>query len=252
MKNNIWLEKVEARTYETDFQLRWKPAAFFRAMEEAAVHHATQLGYDYFTLQKNNLAWILSRTKIKFYHFPQPGEKVHLLTWPKGIHQKIFFMRDFLITDAQENLFAKASTAWLLIDTNKRRFVRPDLLPGEMPDNDGKYALNEELEKIAHQNNLQEMGRFQAKYSAVDMMGHVNNTQYIDWIFDCFSFEQIRGSQLDWIQINYSSEVKPEEEVKLSIGRNQDNTFSVEGYNQNSETIAFEAQFGIKDSTAST
>jgi acyl-ACP thioesterase len=82
------------------------------------------------------------------------------------------------------------------------------------------------------------------------MMGQENNTHYIDWIFDCFRFDQIRGNQLDWIQINYSSEVKPEEEVKISIGENADGSYTVEGYNLTSETIAFEAQFALKDKLA--
>ena len=42
-EQSIWQEIIEVRTYETDFQGVWKPAAFFRAMEEATVHHAAAL-----------------------------------------------------------------------------------------------------------------------------------------------------------------------------------------------------------------
>jgi len=251
-KANTWVETIEVRTYETDFQNLWKPAAFFRAMEEGAVHNAAHLGFDYYTLQKNHIAWVISRSKVKFLQFPKAGDVIHLHTWPKTIQQKIFFMRDYIMTteDDQTEL-ARATTAWLLIDTDKRRFAKPDALPGKFPENPEKFALDETLEKIPAHPNLREMRTFSADYSTVDLMGHVNNTHYIDWIFDCFSFDQIRGKQLDWLQINYSSEVKPHEEVKLSIGNNQGQTYTVEGYNLTSQTIAFEAQFGLKEGEGS-
>ncbi len=246
-QQSIWQEDTEVRTYETSFQGVWKPAAFFRAMEEATVHHAANLKTDYFTLQQFDLAWVLARSKIRFSHFPSAGTKVIVKTWPKGWQQKIFGMRDFTLCGLDGGVFAQATTAWLLINTKTRRFVKPELLPTPLPDNNGLSAVNEPLEKLVHPAEMQEMRTFTASYSTLDLLGHVNNTHYIDWIFDCFSIEQIRGRKLDWLQINYSSEVKPDEQITISIAELPEKplTYSVVGINRNSEVTAFDAQFGL-------
>jgi acyl-ACP thioesterase len=81
----------------------------------------------------------------------------------------------------------------------------------------------------------------------VDFLGHVNNTHYIDWIFDCFTLDEIRGKQLSWLQINYNAEVKPDEEVAIAIGRTngQPDNYTINGTNLNTSSLAFEAQFGL-------
>ena len=248
-QRSIWQENTEVRTYETDFQGVWKPAAFFRAMEEATVHHAAHLKTDYFTLQEYDLAWVLARSKIVFHHFPTAGTQVHVKTWPKGWQQKIFGMRDYTLSGMDGEVYAQATTAWLLINTSSRRFVKPDMLPKALPDNDGLSALNEPLEKLVHPAEMQEARSFSASYSTLDLLGHVNNTHYIDWIFDCFSIEQIRAKKLAWLQINYSSEVKPDEQVMISIAEIPGTplTYSVVGNKRPGGVTAFDAQFGLEE-----
>lgn len=247
-QQSIWQEIIEVRTYESDNRSIWKPAAFFRAMEEATVHHAAQLKTDYFTLQHFDLAWVLARTKIRFYYFPVAGTRVIVKTWPKGWQQKIFGMRDYLLSAEDGKIFAQATTAWLLLNTKTRHFVKPEMLPNPLPDNDGLSALDEPLEKLPQPANMREIDIFKARYSTLDLMGHVNNTYYIDWIFDCFSTEQLDGRTAEWLQINYSSETRPEESVAISMGETEDRskTIALSGLNQTTGLIAFDAQLGWK------
>ena len=56
-----------------------------------------------------------------------------------------------------------------------------------------------------------------ADYSAVDLMGHVNNTRYVEWICNCFPQEKYQQEQIAWLQINYNNEVRPNEIVQLGI-----------------------------------
>jgi acyl-ACP thioesterase len=248
-EKSIWQEIIEVRTYETDFQGVWKPAAFFRAMEEATVHHSEALKTDYLTLQKYDLAWVLARNKIRFIHFPETATRVVVKTWPKGVQQKIFGMRDYSMSTEDGRPIALSTSAWLVINTKTRRFVKPDQLPNQLPLNEGLSALDENLNKMAHPGQMQILNTFQARYSSLDLMGHVNNTHYVDWIFDSFPIDQIRGRKLEWLQINFSSEVKPDEIVDVSVGEDphQNLIYSVVGMNRNTNVIAFDAQFGLKE-----
>ena len=249
-QQTIWQENFEVRSHETDFMLRWKPAAFLRVMEEITVHHSFHLGVDYYSLKEMNLAWILVRTKIRFYEFPPVGTRIIVQTWPRGWQQKIFGMRDYSLNDDKGKSIAHATTAWLLVNTRTRRLVKPETLSVALPDNEGRFILDETLEKLTHPTEMSEQHVFKARYSSLDLMGHVNNTQYVDWICDSFPLTFWRKHQFEWLQINYSNEVKPEESINITLAESNEHrgVYSAVGTNQETNLIAFEAQFCIKQS----
>lgn len=245
----IWSEQLRVHVYETDLNNRWKPAAFFLAMEEAAANHARNLGYDYPDMMAKGMIWVLARLKIRFDDFPTIPDKVILQTFPRGIQQKIFFTRDFLFTSAAGRRLAVATSAWLLIDPHKRRMLLPNRLPGSLPLNEGLAALNEPLEKIALPAEMSPVLTRTAAYSDLDLMNHVNNARYVEWICDCFPVDHYRRYQMAWLQINYNHEVLPDTTVTLALGvrSNEPLVHGVCGTLNNSETRAFEAEIGWRE-----
>lgn len=243
--STIWKTETQVKTYQTDFLQQWKPAHFFQAMQEAAANHASHLGFDYRDMLANDKVWILSRMKIRFNKMPTVGQKVFIETWPKGIQQKVFFMRDFFFTGEDGQQFAAATSAWLLISPTARRMLLPHSLNGSLPDNNGRFALDETLDRISPAQDLEERLVVEARYSAVDMMGHVNNTRYIEWLCDCFSLEEMGQRGFSWLQINYVNEVRPGERVAISVGPKQPGAevWVAHGNNLTSGVRAFEAEF---------
>ena len=53
-------------------------------------------------------------------------------------------------------------------------------------------------------------------YSEVDLVGHVNNARYVEWIANCFPLEQFQDQRIAWLQVNYLAEVKAGERVVTS------------------------------------
>ncbi|MEW6180744.1 MAG: acyl-ACP thioesterase domain-containing protein [Chloroflexota bacterium] len=245
----IWCEQLKVRVFEADLNNRWKPTAFFHAMEEAAANHARNLGYDYPDMIAKGMIWVLARLKIRFDDFPTIPEKIILQTFPRGIQQKIFFTRDFLFTSVSGRRLAVATSAWLLIDPHKRRMLLPNTLPGKLPLNEGLSALNENLEKISLPAEMTAVLTRQAAYSDLDLMNHVNNARYVEWICDCFPPDHYRRYQPDWLQINYNHEVLPGAGVTLSVGQRSDEPLvhAICGTLDGSETRAFEAEIGWRE-----
>ena len=239
----VWQEKVIVQPYETDILGRWKPHCFFQAMQMAATNHATHLGLGYQAMLQSEMVWLLARLKLRFLRIPRLGEALTLLTWPRGLQQKIFFMRDFFFYDAQGDKIAAATSAWLLVHSSERRILKPDVtLPGELPDLSERIALEKTLEKIDLPAAMAEQYPLVARYSAIDLMQHVNNARYIEWVMDCFSVEDMRSRTLDWMQINYAGEVKPGEQVTLHMGNDPASHVAViQGINLQSGARAFEA-----------
>lgn len=244
--NTILEEKTYIKSSETDFQKRLKLSGFFQLMQDIASSHASRLGVGYDDLQPRELAWVLSRKKIYFYDFPMMGETISLRTWPKGIQQKLFFMRDHEMRGDDGRRLAAATSAYVLVSTRARRIVLPNALDMPLPDNGGLNAIDESLEKITAVEDLCECYTQPVGYSAVDIMGHVNNARYVEWISDCFSIEEHQAHRPAWLQINYINEVKPGEQVSLQRGARQESplTWYITGTNQNTGAKAFEAELG--------
>ena len=80
----VYSETLRVKSYETDFQNRWKPHCVQQALQEASSRHAALLGYGYESMFARGMAWILSRMRIDFAELPPMGEEVVVRTWVKG------------------------------------------------------------------------------------------------------------------------------------------------------------------------
>ncbi len=240
----IWEQEMTARTSECDREGRWRAASCVAALSEAAGWHAFHLGAGHPELSRNGMAWVCSRFKVHFYQPVNIARQVVIRTWPKGVQRRLFFMRDFLVLPREGGqACAAATSAWTLIDPVQRRLLPANALGAGLPDNGGLSALDEPLEKIALPEGMVERLRVTARYSALDVMGHVNNARYIEWMADCFDPDEHTNKKLEWIQINYASEVLPGEEVSLRSAPHptEAGIHLFEGWNLTREVRAFEA-----------
>jgi medium-chain acyl-[acyl-carrier-protein] hydrolase len=242
----IWNEETTVKAYESDFQGKWKPATFIQALTAAATNHASHLGFGYNAMLERGMIWVNSRFKIRFFDFPSVGERVTVQTWPKGVMRKLFFMRDFYLFNQDGKTLAAATSAWVVIDPSARRMLPLQSLATFPPDNGGRFALDEYLDKINTPEDLPEKFTLSAGYSSIDMVGHVNNARYIEWITDCFSPEEYRARRLSWLQINYNNEIRPLERVSVAAGQDRAGAavWLVHGINLNNGTKAFQAALG--------
>lgn len=238
----IYEEILHVNGFECDLNQKLKPAAFFQHLTEAATLHAAELGVGFDAMYARNLFWVHARMKIQFYRFPRVHDRIIIHTWPKTIQQKLFYIRDFeMLTENGERL-AAATSAWLVMDAAARRMVPPKSLDFDLPTAD-RAGLDEPLERIGLAQSGEECLRVRAGYSAVDMLGHVNNSRYVEWICDAVPMEMIAGRELDWLQVNYDREVRPGEEVAVTANPvpPDANLWALEGHNHSNGTRAFEA-----------
>jgi medium-chain acyl-[acyl-carrier-protein] hydrolase len=242
-KFSVYEEIIRIPGYECDFNQKLKPAAFFRYLTEAAGVHAEQLGAGFQAMQNHNLFWVHSRMKIKFFKFPRIGERITLKTWPKTIQQKLFFIRDYEVFNETGEKIAAASSAWLLIDSVTRRMV-PSLSAGiQLPSNPDLVGLNEPLERLGLAQNGEKRLDRTASYSSLDLLNHVNNSRYVEWICDALPADLINQNEMDWMQINYDHETRAGEEVSVFLNQvlSDPTLWALEGINQSDGQRSFEA-----------
>ena len=79
--------------------------------------------------------------------YPGWGEEILVKTWPRGI-ERLFALRDFLITSRQGEVLGRVTSNWLLVDLTTRRPKRLEEVFKRMPIDPGNHALDRRLEKL--------------------------------------------------------------------------------------------------------
>ena len=212
---NKFIQNFNIPSYNVDMSWRLKPASFMDLAQEAANQHATILGFGYDDLIASRTAWVLSRMHVEFTDTPKWREDMTLTTWHKGLN-RLFFLRDFLMTDKEGKPRVKATTSWLVINLDTRRLVRdPQLLE------DGTICSENVLEtpadkvvmpKDAEVNLVMEHA---VAYSDLDMNGHVNNAMYMQWAMNAVNYEISSEKPVKEFTINFNHEIKPQETVSI-------------------------------------
>ena len=180
MKKYIQNHKIAC--YDTDAAWRLKPASFMNLAQEAAGNHAVFLGFGYDDLIKTNTAWILSRVHVEFIDTPLWREDITLTTWHKGLN-RLFFLRDFILTDKDGKERMKATTSWLVMNLETRRLVRD---PGLMEDGTvcTENALETPADKVQMPKDMEPEHVIDhvVAYSDIDTNAHANNAMYMRWM----------------------------------------------------------------------
>jgi acyl-ACP thioesterase len=200
--------------YEADANQLMRPTAMLDLMQEAANVNASTLGFGYDELINSNTAWVLSRIHVKFINTPKWRQEVNLKTWHKGV-SKLFYLRDFILSDKEENPLVVATTSWLIIDLNTRRLVRNKDLA--LSDN-AMDAIPTPADKVVMPVDIEPelVRKHPVTWSEIDANGHVNNVKYAVWAIDAVTPEDIKEKPLKEILINYDAEVMPMDVVKIS------------------------------------
>lgn len=201
--------------YDTDASWHLKPASFMNYAQEAAGQHAIILGFGYDELIKTNTAWILSRMHIKFLDTPKWRDQVTLTTWHKGLN-RLFYLRDFIMTDAQDNAIIKATTSWLVLNLETRRLVRDPELMDEGTVN-AEHVLETPADKVQMPKDIvpEMVMEHVVSYSDVDANAHANNAMYMQWAMDAVEYEMTSAHQVKELTINFNHETKAGDLVKI-------------------------------------
>ena len=205
--------------YEADANQLMRPTAMLELMQEAANVNASTLGFGYDEMMNSNTAWVLSRIHVKFNNTPKWRDEVNLKTWHKGV-SKLFYLRDFILSDKEGTPMVLATTSWLIIDMNTRRLVRNSDLA---LNNTAIHAIETPADKVVVPVDIEPelVRKHPVTWSEIDTNGHVNNVKYAVWAIDAVKQEDIKERPLKELLINYDAEVMPGDVVKISRVRQE-------------------------------
>ena len=205
MESNVWHQNFAIRSYEVDCHSRLSIVSVFNFMQEAASQHADALGVSIQQLLSENYTWLLSRLKIKMNTYPVWNDQLTVDTWPSGV-QRLFALRDFELKNQNNHTVGAALSAWLVLDTVKKRPVRVSSFVDRLRPVEGNHILPDQLDKLPAVENHTHERIFRVRYRDLDINQHVNNASYVEWMLEGMPVEVQNGLGLIELEINFLAE----------------------------------------------
>ncbi len=217
--------------YDCDCYMRLKLSSVMKYIADVAGVDYTLKGYDHEYLWNNGMVFLLSRTNIAVQRMPMAYETITLSTWEQG-KKGSQFLRHFELFDEKGEKIISAATAWLLVNPQTRKILRPEVFTGFMPIRGDKLPDCAMPGKLRMPDGGSPAGTRKIRYSDLDGNGHVYNAVYGDIACDVLPAEVLKRP-LRSFQINYQTEAVLGEDVELCVAADPDasDTFYIEGRN---------------------
>ena len=222
MESNVWHQHFTIRSYEVDCHSRLSIVSMFNFMQEAASQHAAALGVSIQQLLSENYTWLLSRLKIKLKAYPAWNDRLTVDTWPSGV-QRLFALRDFELKDQNNHTVGAALSAWLVLDTVKKRPVRVSSFVDRLKPVEGDHILPDPLDKLPAIETHTHERIFQVRYGDLDINQHVNNASYVEWMLEGIPAEVQNAMGLVEREINFLAESFLQDRVMARCGLQDSN-----------------------------
>lgn len=219
MENKV-IQTFTVLSYETDLAKRIKPFFIQNHVQEAGYAGSEFCGAGYDTLRALGLSWVLNRMHLTFNGLPVWGDELRMETWSRGQMGPLWH-RNFRLFRGPE-LLMLGTSAWTVLDLENRSLFR-----GETPFRNDSHLAEDTLPFctkiiLPKELELQPAGSHTPLFSEIDTNAHVNNCYYTQWAMDALPFDYLRDHELKDLEINYLSEVHPDQELAFELGRQSD------------------------------
>ena len=167
-------------------------------------------------LEDYNLVWIITDYDIEVVRLPRFAEEITIETEALS-YNRLFCYRRFTIYDEEGRELIHMMATFVLMDRDSRKVhaVEPEIVSPYQSDFDKKLirgpkydSLNEPIIKDYH-----------VRFYDLDMNGHVNNSKYLDWIFEVMGADFLTQYIPKKINLKYVKEVRPGGVITSAVER---------------------------------
>jgi medium-chain acyl-[acyl-carrier-protein] hydrolase len=208
-------EKFRIRTYECGIDGRIKIFSLMQYLQEIAALHAEQLGLGFDKLCEMGGYWVLSNIRIEISRLPGREDEVTLKTWPSG-YSRTIATREFVGKNQNGAELFRAGSEWMVLNKETNRLKNLFRLDLNLPKT-GVKALSDELKRLEPMNEYNQVAQVLVPYSAIDLNGHVNNTEYVRWGIDALRRTFKLNNNIRSVQATYLSEVFEGDELDILV-----------------------------------
>ena len=209
----IYSEEFKISDLYIDCFGRLLPSKILYMMQEVAGNHFAQMAMDYDSLSQRGLFWAITRNKVQITRLPMRGETIRLETWPMPT-TRVAYPRSIVAYDEDGNEVFRSITLWVLMDANNRSMVLPAKsgidVTGTLRGNELASPLGLPVKALANRRK-----RY-VNFTDLDRNAHMNNTRYLDWVYDLLGADFHKDHTLREFTLCYLNEAREGQQLELS------------------------------------
>ena len=231
------MEPVYTQSFEiTDLLVdccgRLLPSKILYLMQEVAGRHFSDLAMDYDTLAQRGLFWAITRNKVQITRLPMRGETIRLETWPMPT-TRVAYPRSIVAYDKAGNEVFRSITLWVLMDLHNRSMVLPGKSGIEVA---GSLRGNELAAPLGLPARALDNHRSRyVNFTDLDRNAHMNNTKYLDWIYDLLGSSFHARHTIREFTVCYLSEAREGQKLELSWDFPEEGVLQIDAHRNTEE-----------------
>jgi medium-chain acyl-[acyl-carrier-protein] hydrolase len=199
----LFEQEYRIHYYEIDYRKKALITSLMNYLDDVAMCQSEKLGVGVDYLKERNIAWMLYKWDIKIHKYPVYGDSVKVKTLPHSF-KKFYAYRLFDILNLQGEKLVSANSAWLLINTDKKRPIKitKDMYKAYHV----QSAEPLEMEDIKQPSSIDVEKEFHVRYSDIDTNRHVNNVKYAAWAIETLPLDIVLNYTLANLKVTYKKE----------------------------------------------
>ena len=157
-------------------------------------------------LENYNLVWIITDYDIEVVRLPRFAEEITIETEALS-YNRLFCYRRFTIYDEAGQDLIHMMATFVLMDRDSRivHAVEPEIVAPYQSEFDKKLIRGPKYESLEEPISKD----YHIRFYDLDMNGHVNNSKYLDWIFEVMGADFLTRYIPKKINLKYVKEVRP-------------------------------------------
>ena len=167
-------------------------------------------------LEDYNLVWIITEYDIEVVRLPRFAEEITIETEALS-YNRLFCYRRFTIYDEAGQEIIRMLVTFVLMDRDSRKVhaVEPEIVAPYQSDFDKKLIRGPKYESLDEPISKD----YHVRFYDLDMNGHVNNSKYLDWIFEVMGADFLTHYIPKKINLKYVKEVRPGGVITSAVER---------------------------------
>ncbi|HEW3340039.1 TPA: acyl-[acyl-carrier-protein] thioesterase [Streptococcus pneumoniae] len=167
-------------------------------------------------LEDYNLVWIIVEYDIEVVRLPRFAEEITIETEALSYNRLFCYRRFTIYNEAGQELIHMMAT-FVLMDRDSRKVhvVEPEIVAPYQSDFDKKLIRGPKYESLEEPISKD----YHVRFYDLDMNGHVNNSKYLDWIFEVMGADFLTHYIPKKINLKYVKEVRPGGVITSAVER---------------------------------
>lgn len=188
--NNKLVKNFEIPASMSDHNSYIGIADIFALFMDLATEHGSTIQLGRPDLEKHNLIWLITKSKIKITIRPHTTQNVTLTTWPTA-PGKLTCERFYTISD-KNNLLCEGKNEWAMLNIKTGKLARiADAYPTELIHLE-ETVCNIPFAKVSKNfDDAKEIAKYTVRSVDIDGSQHMNNVAYIRAVLGAFSCDEI-------------------------------------------------------------